>query len=222
MLPEAPVLADRVNALAFSPDGTLLATGGGEPSRSGEIKIWNTSDGSPSRDLGSVHSDCVLALAFSPRGDRLASGGADRFARITDVASGKLLRSFEGHTHHVMGVAWLAHGGVLATAGAEGAVKIWNPFTGDRLKNVDGFGKEVTGLRAVGLHPQFVAVAGSGQGRIVRDNGEKIRDLPGAPSFYQAVDTSADGTWAAVAADDGTLRIWDLDSGKERLALPPK
>lgn len=217
-----PALADRVNALAFSPDGTLLATGGGEPSRSGEIKLWNTSDGSPARDLGSVHSDCVLALAFSPRGDRLASGGADRFARISDVASGKLLRSLEGHTHHVMGVAWLAHGGVLASAGAEGTVKIWNPFTGDRLKNVDGFGKEVTGLRAVGLTHQFVAVSGSGQGRIVRDNGEKVRDLPGAPSFFQGVDTAADGTWAAVAADDGTLRIWDLDSGKERLALPPK
>jgi WD40 repeat protein len=215
-------LVDRVNALAFSPDGSLLATGGGEPSRSGELKLWSTADGTLARDLGSVHSDCVLAVAFSPRGDRLATGGADRFARITEVGTGKLLRSLEGHTHHVMAVAWLAHGGVLASAGAEGVVKIWNAQTGDRLKNVDSFGKEVTGLRAVGLTNQFVAVAGSGKSRVVRENGEKVRDLPSASSFFQALATPRDGTWAAVAADDGVLRIWDIEAGKERFALPPR
>lgn len=218
----ALALVDRVNTLAFSPDGTLLATGGGEPSRSGELKLWHTADGTLARDLGAVHSDCVLALAFSPRGEFLASGGADRFARISEVSTGKLLRSLEGHTHHVMAVAWLAHGGVLASGGAEGVVKIWNAQTGDRLKNVDGFGKEVTGLRAVGLTNQFVAVAGSGQGRVIRENGEKVRDLPGASSFFQALAGPRDGTWAAVAADDGILRIWDVEAGKERFALPPK
>jgi len=217
-----PPLVDRVNALAFSPDGTLLATGGGEPSRSGELKLWNTADGTLARDFGSVHSDCVLAVAFSPRGDRVATGGADRFARISEVGTGKLLRSLEGHTHHVMAVAWLAHGGVLASAGAEGVVKIWNAHSGDRLKNVDGFGKEVTGLRAVGLTNQFVAVAGSGQGRVVRENGEKVRDLPGSSSFFQSLATPRDGSWAAVAADDGILRIWDIEAGKERFTLPPK
>jgi len=214
-------LVDRVNALAFSPDGTLLATGGGEPSRSGELKLWNVADGTLARDLGHLHSDCVLSIAFSPRGDRIATGGADRFARISEVSTGKLIRSLEGHTHHVMGVAWLAHGGVLASAGAEGSVKIWNPLTGDRLKNVDGFGKEVTGLRALGLTNQFVAVSGSGQGRVVRENGEKVRDLPGAPSFFESLATTADGKWAAVAADDGILRIWDVEAAKERFAISP-
>ncbi len=218
----SPPLVDRVNAVAFSPDGKLLATGGGEPSRSGEIKLWNTADGTLARDLGAVHSDCVLGLAFSPRGEFLASGGADRFARISEVANGGLLRSLEGHSHHVMAVAWLAHGGVLASAGAEGVVKIWNATTGDRLKNVDGFGKEVTGLRAVGWTNQFVAVAGSGQGRVIRESGEKVRDLPNTPSYLLGLATPRDGSWAAVAADDGILRIWDLSEGKERLVLPPR
>jgi WD40 repeat protein len=215
----APV--DRVNAIAFSPDGSLIATGGGEPSRSGEIKIWRVADGSLVRDLGPVHSDSVLALAFSPRGDQLASGGADRFARVSEVASGTVRLNLEGHTHHVMAVTWLAHGGVLASAGAEGVVKVWNADTGERLRNIDGFGKEVTGLNAVGLHPRFVAVSGSGQARLVRDNGEKIRDLPRVNAFPQALATSPDGAWAAIAADDGILRLWDLESGKERFSLPP-
>ncbi|MGE3309939.1 MAG: c-type cytochrome domain-containing protein [Limisphaerales bacterium] len=219
---DAARLVDRVNAIAFSPDGKLLATGGGEPSRSGEIKLWNVTDGTLLRDLGSVHSDCVLALAFSPRGEFLASGGADRFARISEVADGRLLRNLEGHSHHVMAVAWLAHGGVLASAGAEGVVKIWNAHTGERLKNVDGFGKEVTGLRAVGSTAQFVAVGGGGQGRVIRENGEKVRDLPGTQAYLLGLATPRDGHWAAVAADDGVLRIWDLSEGKELQALAPR
>ncbi len=218
---ESTAFADRVNALAFSPDGTFLATGGGEPSRSGELKLWRTIDGTLVRDFGPLHSDCVLSIAFSPRGESLATGGADRFARISDVATGKVLHNLEGHTHHVMAVAWLAHGGTLATGGADGTLKIWNVRTGDRLKNVDGFGKEVTGLGAVGATSQFIAVGGSGQGRVLRENGEKVRDLPGAPSFFQALAMPRDGRWAAVAADDGILRIWDVETAKELFALPP-
>ena len=44
-------LADRVTALDFSPNGKLLATGSGEPSRSGELKIWNVADGALVREV---------------------------------------------------------------------------------------------------------------------------------------------------------------------------
>lgn len=77
--PTGPFI-DRVLAVAFSPDGRLLATGGGDPSRAGELKLWKVPDGSLFRDFGSLHSDCVTSIAFSTRGDWLATGGADRFA----------------------------------------------------------------------------------------------------------------------------------------------
>src|SRR5438876_839304 len=56
----------RVLALDFSPDSRLLAAGGGEPSRSGEIKIWELGKGLLGRTLESLHSDTVFALRFSP------------------------------------------------------------------------------------------------------------------------------------------------------------
>src|SRR5690606_27028012 len=50
--PDAPAtFVDRVTALGFSPDGKWLATGGGEPSRSGELKIWNVADGQLVREV---------------------------------------------------------------------------------------------------------------------------------------------------------------------------
>ena len=87
---------DRVCALAFSADGKLLATGGGEPSRGGEIKLWNAATGELARDIPNIHSDVVLGLDFSPDGNLLASAAADKMARLTNLAEGKLARTFRG------------------------------------------------------------------------------------------------------------------------------
>ncbi|HWE40468.1 MAG TPA: c-type cytochrome domain-containing protein, partial [Isosphaeraceae bacterium] len=63
----------RVLAIDFSPDGKLMATGGGEPSRSGEVKVWDVASGKLVRSLENLHSDTVFALRFSPDGTKLAS-----------------------------------------------------------------------------------------------------------------------------------------------------
>ena len=217
----APAFADRVNALAFSPDGTVLATGGGEPSRSGELKLWKLPEGSLAQDLGAVHSDAVTAVAFSPRGDRIASSGADRFARITTLQTNVSRLNLEGHTHHVIAVAWTPDGSVLATAGAEGTVKLWNPRTGERRKNVEGFGKEVTGLQSAGQALRFVALSGAGKGRVFKADGETVRDLAAVPEYLQALAVSRDGRWIVGADDRGIVRLWDADNGQLRQSWEP-
>ena len=63
-------------------------------------------------------------LAFSPDGQQLASCAADRFIKLWNVADGKFVRSFEGHTHHVLGVAWRADGRVLVSSGADMVLKV--------------------------------------------------------------------------------------------------
>ncbi|HWC88687.1 MAG TPA: WD40 repeat domain-containing protein, partial [Pirellulales bacterium] len=123
---EPSLLVDRVLALAFSPDGKRLATGGGEPSRSGELKIWNTADGSLVRAITPSHSDTVFGIEFSPDGRYLASSAADRFVKVFDVDAGTLVKAFEGHTHHVLDVAWRSDGKALASSGADNVIKIWD------------------------------------------------------------------------------------------------
>jgi len=130
--------------------------------------------------------------------------------------------NLEGHTQHVLDVAWLPDGSTVATAGAEGIVKLWNPKTGERRKNVEGFGKEVTGLKPVGATNQFVAVSGTGQGRVFRADGEKVRDLAAVPAFLQTLAVTRNGSLIAGAGDDGTLYLWDMETEKKRLSLPPK
>ena len=207
-------LADRVNALRFSADGQQLFTGGGEPTRGGEIKLWRVSDGTLVRDFPNVHSDSVLALDVSADGKYLATGAADRFAKIVDVANGKVVRTLEGHTHHVLGVAWKRDGRTLITAGADNVAKVWNTTTGERRKNVEGFSKEITAAAFVGVSDEAVLSGGDGQVVQVKSTGEKVRSFAGATDCVYAVATTADGTVVLAGGADGVLRAWNGKDGK--------
>ncbi len=135
--------ADRVVALAFSPDGALLATGGGAPTADGELRLFDAATGKPIADIRPSHSDTVFGVAFSPDGKHLATGGADKFVKVFAVPSGKLEKSFEGHTGHVLDVGWSKAGDRVVSAGADGLVKVWDFAKGEKLRELKQSGGQV-------------------------------------------------------------------------------
>jgi WD40 repeat protein len=207
-------ITDRANSLAFSPDGKTLAVGSGEPSRSGDITLWDIATGKLTKDLAERHLDSVFALDFSPDGRLLASGGADKAVRITDLSSGKAVKVFEGHTHHVLGVSWRADGRLLASSGADNVVKVWDWTTGDRRKSVDGWDKEVTGIRYLGAADQIATSAGDNKLRLITSDGGEVKQLPGATGFLQSLATTRLGDLVLGGDQDGVLRAWDVASAK--------
>ncbi len=208
-------LVDRVTALAFSHDGKLLATGGGEPSRSGELKIFDVADGSLVRSLPEAHSDTVFGLEFSPDGKYLASSAADRFVKVFELADGSLERSFEGHTHHVLDVSWKGDGKVLASAGADNVIKVWDFVTGDQRRTSQAFGKEVTSLEFIGATPKLVASSGDKTVRLVNtDDGKLERTYSGSQDFMYSTGLSADGRLAVSGGQDSTLFVWLVEGGQ--------
>lgn len=224
--PDDPsVFADRVTALDFSPDGKLLAVGGGEPSRSGEIKLFNAQTGELVRTLKEPHSDTVNCLAFSPDGTQLASCGADRFVKLWNVADGKFIRSFEGHTHHVLGVSWRADGRMLVSSGADLVLKVWDTRTGDQLRTVQNqFTKEVTSVSFLADGDLVVASGGDAKVRLINaTNGNNQRDFGGTAEYMYSAAASADGKTIIAGGLDSVLRLW-ADDGKElaKFAPPPQ
>jgi WD40 repeat protein len=215
---------DRVLSLDFSPDGKLLATGGGEPSRSGELKLWNPVDGALVRTIADAHSDAVCCVRFSRDGTLLASSATDRFMKVFNVATGALVKPFEGHTHHVLGVAWRADGKVLATCGADNVIKAWDLSTGEQQRTIEGFAKEVTSITYLGTSPRVLVALGERAARIYNlDNGGQEKAFGGPNDFLYSVAATPDGKEAVGGGQDSVLRVWNIENSQQvREFDPPK
>ncbi len=213
---------DRVTALAFSPDGSLLATGGGDPSRDGELLYWNWSAGQVAKKVEGAHSDVVLTLAFSEDGSHLATGSADKFVKVFSVPEGNQIASFEGHTEHVLDVDWAADGLTLSSASADKSVKVWNLLDGSQIRTITSFGKQVTGVKYIGVGDNLATSSGDKTVRMVTaSNGRNYRSMSGSQHFLNTVAVTDDEGLVIAAGHDGVVRIWNGKDGKLLHTLEP-
>jgi WD40 repeat protein len=215
---------NRVLSLAFSPDGKLLATGGGDPSRSGELMLWNVETKALVRNIADAHSDTVFGIEFSRDGKHLVSGAADKFVKQFEVETGKLVRAYEGHTHHVLGVSWKGDGSRIASAGADNAIKIWNVETGEQHRTIQNYTKQVTGIQFIGVTDNIISGSGDKSVKMHRANdGGNYRTLNGSTDFVYAVACTRDEAIAIAGGEDGILRVWNGTNGQELFKFePPK
>ena len=117
-----------VSAMAFAPDGLLLAT---TTRASGEgIRLTRVADGELVASLAGHRDDFAVDLAFSPDGARLVSVGRDHEVKVWDVASGANLHTLTAHDAVVTGVAFTPDGRFFATSSKDRQVKIWEAATG--------------------------------------------------------------------------------------------
>ena len=205
-------LANRVNALAFSPDGRWLATGAGEPSRSGQIKLWAVDSGALVREFPKPHKDAVLSLDFSSDGKWLASGSADRAVRVWETQTGKLFRNLEAHSNQVLSVSLRNDGRRIASASADNSVKTWDLQRSDVVATFATFTKEVNFVRYLGRGDELVATSGAPAVKILKDAGGETRaKTDGFTRFVTAGAASPDGTLQLVGDAAGVARLLDRE-----------
>jgi WD40 repeat protein len=215
-------LADRVVTLAFSSDGKILAAGGGAATEDGELKLYEVPAGKLIIDIKSAHSDIVYGVSFSPDDKMLATCGADKFVKVWEVPGGKLVKSFEGHTHHVLDVGWKSDGKLLASAGGDNVVKVWNFETGEQVRTIQAHGKQITRLVFVGKTPNFITSSGDQSVKMWNvDSGGNVRNFAGNTDFVCGVGVSPDGAIVVSGCEDGHVRIYNGNDAKMIKDLPP-
>ncbi|HMA53291.1 MAG TPA: WD40 repeat domain-containing protein [Acidobacteriota bacterium] len=137
----------EVRAIAVSPDGRRIVTGGLD----GLIKIW---DAESSKERGSLeaHRGPVRTLAVTPDNLRVISGSDDTTLKIWDLKVEKLLDTLRGHTGPVHSVAVSADGRRIVSGSADRSVRIWDAETGRLLCFFEG----PAGINCVAAHREFI------------------------------------------------------------------
>jgi WD40 repeat protein len=118
--------AGPVYALAWSPDGAEIVSGGHDAI----LRIWNVARSDSASGTGSIirtyngHTRPIKAVAWSPGGNHIASGGDDATVQIWQAATGTHVATYEGHTSWVRAVAWSPGGNYIVSASGN-SVHIW-------------------------------------------------------------------------------------------------
>ena len=195
--------------VAFSRDGTLLATLGGGLA----IKLWEVR----TRNLLATlegHTDQINAVAFSPDGALLASGSGngelgDDAVRLWDVASQKEIATMAVPGFGVWSLAFSPDGTILAWGSALGGATLWDVARREEIALAEKGGPPVA------FSPDGATLFfGSGSGEITLwDVGsrEEIVTLAGVSQDVNSISVSPDGTMVAAGSWwSGTITLWDV------------
>src|SRR5262245_1175769 len=162
------------------------------------------------------HHSGVLAVAFSPDGKHLATGAADGKLRLWDLASGRELASFSGHSKLIRSIAFSPDGSRIASASEDHTVRMWDIATGQGLLTLNGHTDQVC---SVAFSPDGKTLASGSFDHTVKlwdtMTGREFMTLKGHANWVWAIAFSPDGRNLASASEDRTIKLWNIGDGME-------
>ncbi len=203
--------------IAWSLDSQALQSGSADMT----LRQWSIASPQEKNRL-SGHSQDVYSVVFSPDGETLATGSADKTVRIWNVETGKAVKTLATFPAAVYGLDFSADGKQIAIAGADNTVRILNVANGQEVRQFNG---PTHAVYTVAFSPDDSRLAAAGMGlgseRTIylwsTSSSEPTAVLTGHSDDIYRTQFNPTGSRLASIGYSGSLRIWDVASGKPLL-----
>jgi len=223
--------SQRIESLAFSPDGKHLVGAGGTSCRFGEIQVWDVRQAKQVRSL-ELGFDVLYGVSFSPDGKLIAFGGAEKSAYLYTFPELDQVLKFDNHSDWVFGTTFSKDGKNFVTTSRDRAIKLVEIAT----KNfVDDINYQVYngGYFAVARNPVSDEVAVAGEEGLIRyysiykkaprninrDDFNLLRTFPGQGQPVFALAFSPDGSLLAAGGRASEVTLYRVADGSRVAGL---
>ncbi|MCZ7545165.1 MAG: WD40 repeat domain-containing protein [Anaerolineae bacterium] len=206
------MLGPIVHSVAFSPDGSLVAAGGGLGE--GVVRVWDIETGDEVLTLEGRTGSLVTVL-FDPTGATLLTGGTGETndIQVWDIATGNELARFQGHTGGVFSLAFSPDATLLASGSGDDTVRLWNVATQEELAVLAGHTSEVD---ALAFSPDGALLISGSHDRSIRvwdvETGKLLVVIEDLLGGVTGLAFTPDGELLVSGGSDGTVRLWGVES----------
>ena len=215
--------AEVIRAVAFSPDGKQVLTGGGRKtdmssrSTDNSTRLWDVATGKEIRRFEG-HTSYVHTTQFSPDGNRVLTASGDSTARVWDIATGEERFVFSRLCYLYPAAAFSLDGScVLGFHGGRSVgIRLWDSKTGKQVCRIQGSQRPM-GSAEFSPNGQLIVTASyDGTARTWdAKTGRQVRVFTGHTKYVNHAAFTADGERIVTGSSDGTVRIWDPNTGNE-------
>ncbi len=221
-------LSERIQSVAFSPDGTQLLVVGGSPARLGEVEFWDVAQRKLRLSIP-LGFDTLYGGSWSPDGKLVALGGGDNTVRALDAEKGEQLFFNAASEDLVLDTAFSTDGSHLVSVGRDRALKLFQVATQQFLDNITSItpGALKGGLMALDRHPTSdVLLIGGADGtpktykmyrtkdRVIGDDFNLVKAYSPLAGRIFAAEWSPDGmrfVAGSSSAGAGEVRLYAAD-----------